>query len=95
MLTNKINLSKTLKHSSIFVWLREKKDKHVTNKLLPQHLQHYNNYLSKSKKSLVREAFKKKSVTFFSLGGGGSGPVFVTLFFLSQKHGLKWLNIAF
>ena len=28
-----------------------------------------------------REAFKKKSVTFFKLGGGGSGPVFVTLFF--------------
>ena len=38
----------------------------------------------------LREAFKK-SVTFFTLGGG-SGSVFVTLFF--QKHGLKWLNIA-
>ena len=38
-----------------------------------------------------REAFKKKVYHFLHCGGG-SGPVFVTLFF--QKHGLKWLNIA-
>ena len=45
---------------------------------------------------LLREAFKKKrkkSVTFFTFGGG-SGPVFVTLFYFFQKHGLKWLKIA-
>ena len=42
----------------------------------------------------IREAFKKKkSVTFFTFGGG-SGPVFVTLFYFFQKHGLKWLKIA-
>ena len=36
----------------------------------------------------------KKMCNIFYIGGGRSGLVFVTLFFL-QKHGLKWLNIAF
>ena len=44
-----------------------------------------------------REAFKKKrkkSVTFFTFGWGVRTGLRYTFFFL-QKHGLKWLNIAF
>ena len=41
-----------------------------------------------------REAFKKKkSVTFVTLGGGQDQSSLHFFFF--QKHGLKWLNIAF
>ena len=43
---------------------------------------------------ILREAFKKKIVTFFTSGGGGGVRTGLryTFFF---KHGLKWLNIAF
>ena len=53
-----------------------------------------NTYIYIIYKKFGKESLQKKSVTFFRLEGGGQDrPVFVTLFF--QKHGLKWLNIAF
>ena len=39
---------------------------------------------------LKREAFKKKKCNIFYIGGGGSGPVFVTLFFSSKT----WSKMA-
>ena len=41
---------------------------------------------------LIREAFKKKSLTFLHWGRGGQDRSSLHFFF--QKHGLKWLNIA-
>ena len=43
---------------------------------------------------IIREAFKKKKCNIFYIGGGG-GEDRSSLHFFFQKHGLKWLNIAF